>query len=412
MVFIKSFRAFRPKEKFVSQVAARPYDVINTAEARREAEGNPKSFLHVTKPEISFPDSQDPYESSVYLKGASAFRKLVDDKIFVQDKKNSFYLYTLVINGREQNGLVGCISVDDYIDRKIKVHELTRPDKEADRKRHIEYTNLHAEPVFLAYRSTGPGLKLLAAEIKKKKPEYDFTTDDGIRHTLWKTDKEDHLTKITALVESLDSLYIADGHHRTAAAASVGTEMKKKFPDGSEHQNIMAVIFPHDELRILDYNRVARDLNGLERDEFFQLLGQSFQIRSNGPMQYKPSRLHEFGMYLGGNWFVLELKMDRFHPITRADELDVQILTSEILTPILGIKDIRTDKRIDFVGGIRGLGELENLVNSGKMEVAFALHPVTMNQLMDISDSGGIMPPKSTWFEPKLRSGLFVHALY
>lgn len=392
-------------------MAARPYDVINTVEARKEAEENPKSFLHVTKPEISFPDSQDPHESAVYLKGASAFRKMVDDKIFFQDPKDSFYLYTLNWEGREQNGFVGCVSVDDYNDRTIKVHELTRPDKEADRKRHIELTKLHAEPVFLAYKSN-PGLKSLAAEIKKKKPEYDFTSDDGIRHTLWQTDHENHLMKITGLVGSLDALYIADGHHRTAAAASVGSEMKKKFPEGSEHQNIMAVIFPDDELRILDYNRVVKDLNGLERDEFFQLLGQSFQIRSNGPMQFKPSRLHEFGMYLGGNWFVLELKMDRFHPGARADELDVQILTSEILSPILGIRDIRTDKRIDFVGGIRGLGELENLVNSGKMEVAFVLHPVTMKQLMDISDSGGIMPPKSTWFEPKLRSGLFVHALY
>jgi uncharacterized protein (DUF1015 family) len=410
MAIFKPFRALRPRVEFVSEVACRPYDVINTNEARGEAGGKENSFLHVTKPEIDFPDGQDPHDVKIYRKAADAFKKLLSKKIFFQDKQESFYLYMLVMDGREQNGFVGCLSVDDYISGVIKVHELTRPDKEEDRRKHIEYSQLQAEPVFMACHSD-PQLKQITIELKKNKPEYDFISEDGIRHVLWKTDDKKVIKIITESFAKLDSIYIADGHHRTAAAATIGVGMKAKYPQGSSHQYIMSVIFPDDELKILDYNRLVKDLNGLSRDEFLELLGQSFDIHSNGPMQHKPSRLHEFSMYFEGNWFILNLKPSALHVKNQADDLDVQILTSHILTPILGINDIRTDKRIDFVGGLRGLNELEKRVNSGEMAVAYALYPVSLQQLMNIADSGEIMPPKSTWFEPKLRSGLFVHQL-
>jgi uncharacterized protein (DUF1015 family) len=413
MAIFKPFKAYRPVGDKVHLIASKPYDVLSTVEARIEAEGNPLSFLHIVKPEIDFPDKQNPYAPEVYTKGRNNFRALCEQNIMIQDDKESYYIYMLEKEGRQQTGIVGCAGIEDYFNDVILKHELTRPDKEEDRKNHVRVTNMNAEPVFFAFRAV-EDLDKLVENVKKENPVYDFVAPDQVRHVVWKVDDPVFVEGISRHFEDIGHTYVADGHHRTAAAALVGRELqhKNQYHQGIEEYNyFMAVHFPDDQLQIIDYNRIVKDLNGISREYFLDMLGQSFDIKSNGPAQYKPQKLHEFGMYLEGNWFILRAKKGTYDEEDPIGVLDVTILSEQILEPILGIEDLRTDKRIDFVGGTRGLGELEKRVNSGEMKVAFALYPVTMSQLMDIADSGQIMPPKTTWFEPKLASGLFVHML-
>ena len=413
MATLKPFRAFRPVKDKAFLVASVPYDVISSNEARELVKGNPISFLRVIKPEIDFPRSHDPCSHDVYLKGEINFRKACEIGLFEQDKNDSLYIYMLEKDGKRQTGIVGCAAIDDYFNDIIKKHELTRQDKEEDRKNHIRFTNMNAEPVFFAYPSVKK-IDDIVSTIKKTKPVYDFKTTDRIRHVVWAVSDPKLIQSIVDEFDKIPNTYVADGHHRTAAAALVGKELRHKNPhhQGIEEYNyFMAVHFPHDQLQILDYNRLVKDLNGLSRDEFIDLLNQSFDIKSNGPAQYKPQKPHEISMYLEGNWCILRAKPGTWDEQDPIGVLDVTILYEQILKPILGIEDLRSDRRIDFVGGVRGLDELEKRVNSGEMKVAFALYPVTMDQLMSIANSGKTMPPKTTWFEPKLRSGLFVHML-
>ena len=413
MAIIKAFKGWRPVADKVSQVASRPYDVLNSAEAREEAAGNPWSFLHVVKPEIDLPEDMNPYAPEVYEKGRDNFQQLVQQGIFFQDPTDCLYIYAQEMQGQKQYGIVAAASVDDYLNDVIKKHELTRPDKEEDRKNHVRISNMNAEPVFFAY----PAVKRLdeiVAEIVSAAPEYDFTTEDGIGHSLWVVSDAATVAEIIAEFDKLPATYVADGHHRTAAAALVGEELRKANPNhtGKESYNFfLAVHFPDDQLRIIDYNRVVKDLNGLSKEDFLKALTTDFEVEPKGPATFKPEELHTFGMYLEGQWYSLTAKPGTYDDQDPIGVLDVTILSNSVLEPLLGIKDLRTDKRIDFVGGIRGLGELEKRVDSGEMKVAFALYPVSMQQLIDIADSGNIMPPKVTWFEPKLRSGLVVHSL-
>lgn len=413
MAILKPFKGIRPTKETVLKVASKPYDVLDEKEARKECEGNPLSFYHVIKPEIDFPDDHDHYAPDVYEKGISSFNKMLADGVFFVDDKEYYYIYAQTMNGRRQYGIVGCASIDDYFNNVIKKHELTRPDKEEDRKNHVRYSKLNYEPVFFAYPNL-PALDAIVNEVIKATPEYDFVTDDGIGHTFWIVKDDKQIADITKHFASLPSTYVADGHHRTAAAALVGKEMKDKNPShtGKEEYNyFLAVHFPDNQLAIMDYNRVVKDLNGYTKDEFLSKLKTSFEVQEVGTKEFRPMHLHEFGMYLEGKWYRLIAKTGTYDNNDPIGVLDVTILSKEILEPILNIKDLRTDKRIEFVGGLRGLGELEKRVNSGNMKVAFALYPVTMKQLIDIADSGLIMPPKVTWFEPKLRSGLVVHSL-
>ncbi len=413
MITIKPFKGFRPVRDKVPQVASRPYDVLNTEEARAEASENPYSFLHVVKPEIDLPEDTDPYSMEVYEKGRDNFRKLCDEGVFFQDKDDYIYIYRLTMGDHVQNGIVACASVDDYVEGRIKKHELTRPDKEEDRKNHVRISGMNAEPVFFAYPAMAE-LDVLVGEIEQNAPEYDFVTSDGIRHEFWVVKDAGQINEIVAAFRTMPATYVADGHHRTAAAALVGKELREANPahTGREEYNyFLAVHFPDDQLKIIDYNRVVRDLNGLSVEEFLDKLSNSFEVTRLSGYHPAPERIHQFGMYLDGQWYRLEAKNGTYEDSDPIGVLDVTILSKQILEPLLNIKDLRTDKRIDFVGGIRGLGELEKRVDSGEMKVAFALYPVSMQQLMDIADSGAIMPPKTTWFEPKLRSGLVVHTL-
>jgi uncharacterized protein (DUF1015 family) len=408
---IKPFKGFRPVESKVKDVASRPYDVLDSDEAREEAKGNPWSFLNVVKPEITLPRDTDHYSPEVYEAGKNNFQKLVHEGVFIQDKDECLYVYELIMDGRSQNGIVACASVDDYMDGHIKKHELTRPDKEADRKNHVRISMMNAEPVFFAYPANKT-LDKIVESIKQVRPTYSFTTDDNIQHRFWVVKEATEIQNIVGAFEKMPATYVADGHHRTAAAALVGNDLRKENPNhtGNESYNyFLAVHFPDNQLAILDYNRVIKDLNGNTAQSFLDKLNTSFVVEKKGKQPHRPLRLHEFGMYLDGEWYSLMARPGAYNDNDAIGVLDVTILSEKVLQPLLNIHDLRTDKRIDFVGGMRGLKELERRVNSGEMAVAFALYPVSMKQLIDIADSGQIMPPKTTWFEPKLRSGLVVH---
>ena len=408
---IKAFKGFRPVASKVKSVASRPYDVLDSNEAREEAKGNPWSFLNIVKPEITLPPETDHYSVAVYQAGKNNFQKLIDEGVFDQDTEESVYVYELIMDGRSQNGIVACASVDDYMEGRIKKHELTRPDKEEDRKNHVRISMMNAEPVFFAYPANKT-LDDLVETIKQAEPVYAFTTDDNIKHRFWVVDEKEQIQSIIGAFEKIPATYVADGHHRTAAAALVGNDLKKENPHhtGKESYNyFLAVHFPDNQLAILDYNRVVKDLNSHTAKSLINGLASAFTIEKKGKKAYRPSRLHEFSMYLEGEWYALMAKPDMYDDSDAIGVLDVTILSEKVLKPLLNIHDLRTDKRIDFVGGMRGLKELERRVDSGEMKVAFALYPVSMKQLIDIADSGKIMPPKTTWFEPKLRSGLVVH---
>ena len=414
MAIIKPFKGVRPPKELVEQVASRPYDVLNSEEARKEAKGNEKSLYHIIRPEIDFPVGKDEHDADVYEKAAENFRMFQEKGWLVQDTKENYYVYAQTMNGKTQYGLVVGAYVEDYMNGVIKKHELTRRDKEEDRMKHVRVNDANIEPVFFAY----PENKELDAIVKKyaaRPAEYDFVAEfDGFGHHFWEIDEEADIKRITELFAAMPALYIADGHHRSAAAALVGAEKAKNNPNhrGDEEYNyFMAVCFPADQLTIIDYNRVVKDLNGLSDEEFLQKLSQHFEVECKGTEEYRPSKLHNFSLYLGGKWYSLTAKAGTYDDNDPIGVLDVTISSNLILDEILGIKDLRSDKRIDFVGGIRGLGELKKRVDSGEMRVALALYPVSMKQLMDIADSGNIMPPKTTWFEPKLRSGLIIHKL-
>lgn len=414
MAVIKPFKGIRPPKEFVEQVASRPYDVLNSEEAREEAKGNEKSLYHIIKPEIDFPQGTDEHAPEVYEKAAENFRLFQDKGWLVQDKKESYYVYAQTMNGKTQYGLVVGAYVPDYMNGIIKKHELTRRDKEEDRMKHVRVNNANIEPVFFAY----PDNVQLDTIVKKytvNKPEYDFIAPgDGFGHSFWIIDQDEDIAAITEAFAAMPALYIADGHHRSAAAALVGAEKANQNPNhkGDEEYNyFMAVCFPASQLTIIDYNRVVKDLNGLTPAQFLDALNKNFLVEEKGKETYQPSGLHNFSLYLDGEWYSLTAKAGTYNDNDPIGVLDVTISSNLILDEILGIKDLRSDKRIDFVGGIRGLGELKRRVNSGEMKVALALYPVSMKQLMDIADTGNIMPPKTTWFEPKLRSGLVIHKL-
>ncbi|HOH93378.1 MAG TPA: DUF1015 family protein [Bacteroidales bacterium] len=414
MAIFRPFKALRPPKNIADKVAAKPYDVINTQEARKEAEGNPYSLLHITRSEIDLPVGTDEHDPRVYEKAKENFLKFIENKWLIPDNEAYFYIYAQTMWGKTQYGIVGCASIDDYFNNVIKKHELTRKDKEEDRMKHVRVTNANVEPVFFAYKSLPELDNLILSYAKEHEPIYDFTANDGVGHHFWVINEKEINEKIQKLFAEMPALYVADGHHRTAAAALVGKEKREQHPNytGDEEFNyFMAVAFPDNQLTIIDYNRVVKDLNGLSKDEFLQKLSEFFDIENKGTEEYKPNKLHNFSMYLGGNWYSLTAKKGTYNDNDPIGVLDVTILSDLVLNNLLGIKDLRTDKRIDFVGGIRGLGELKRRVDSGEMTVAFALYPVSMKQLMDIADSGNIMPPKTTWFEPKLRSGLSIHLL-
>lgn len=413
MAKVKPFRGLRPPKQFVEQVASKPYDVLSSEEARAEAEGNEKSLYHIIKPEIDFEPGTGEHEQKVYDKAVENFQKFQREGWLVQDEKEQYYLYAQTMDGRTQYGLVVGASVDDYLTGKIKKHELTRKEKEVDRMHHIEINNANIEPVFLSF-PTNEMLERVIAQTAKTQPEYDFVSEDGIGHTLWCISDDAVINEITEAFAKIPYLYIADGHHRTAAAAHVGEEKAKADPNhtGKEEYNyLLAVCFPESHLKVMDYNRVVKDLNGLTDEEFLQKLGEKFVVEDKGTEIYRPAALHNFSLYLGGKWYSLTAKEGTYDDNDPIGVLDVKISSDYILRDILNIVDLRTDKRIDFVGGIRGLGELKNRVDSGEMKMALALYPVTMRQIIDIADSGNIMPPKATWFEPKLRSGLIIHKL-
>lgn len=411
MAVIRKFKAIRPTSEMAEAVAALPYDVVNSEEAREMTKDKPYSFLHVDKAEIDLPVGTDIYSPQVYAKAKENLDKLVSDGILVQDNKPMLYVYELTMDGRSQTGLVACTSIDEYLNGIIKKHELTREDKEQDRIRHVDICNANTGPIFLAYRTVDE-ISAIIENVKKNAPVYDFTAEDGIKHRAWVIDNDETANKLIELFKAVPNLYIADGHHRNASAAKVGLKRRAEHPDytGDEEFNYyLAVIFPSDQLKIMDYNRVVKDLNGMTSEEFMNKLAEKFDIHE-AEGKAKPEKQYDFGMYLDKKWYMLTAK-ENLRVNDAVAGLDVSILQDNVLIPILGIGDIRTDKRIDFVGGIRGLGELERRVDSGEMKVAFAMYPTSIDQLMTIADENKIMPPKSTWFEPKLRSGLFIHSL-
>ena len=421
MSVIKPFKGYRPTTDIVEKLASRPYDVLNTEEARQECAGNPYSLLHVTKAEIDLPEGTKDSDTITYVKVVENFNSFKDYGWLVQDKEEKLYIYAQSMNPTEENahwqyGIVACAWSEDYINKVIKKHELTRKDKEEDRMKHVRITNANVEPVFFAYPAVNEIDAIVDNIVRHEKPVYDFIAkEDGFGHRFWTIDDKATIDRLVELFATkVPAMYIADGHHRSAAAALVGQEKKENNPNhtGKEEYNyFMTVIFPDNQLKIIDYNRVVKDLNGLSKEDFIAALGKTYVVEDMGTEIYKPAMLHEHSMYLDGHWYKMTAKpgtSDDNYPI---GVLDVKILSDNVLDNILGIKDLRTDKRIDFVGGIRGLGELKRRVDSGEMAVAFAMYPVSMKQIIDIADSGNIMPPKTTWFEPKLRSGLVIHTL-
>jgi len=414
MAVIKPFKGIRPPQNLVEKVASRPYDVLNSEEARTEAQGNPMSLYHIIKPEIDFEKGTDEHEEKVYAKAAENFAKFKKEGWLVQDAVEKYYVYAQTMNGKTQYGLVVCANVDDYLNENIKKHELTRRDKEEDRMKHVRVNNANIEPVFFAYPHNDE-LDAIVSAVIKNAPLYDFIAPgDGFGHHFWIIDDAKTIARITEIFAGIPSLYIADGHHRSAAAALVGDEKRRQNPNhnGTEEYNyFMAVCFPDNQLNIIDYNRVVKDLNNLTDEEFLAKLAINFDVELKGSDIYKPNKLHNFALYLSGKWYSLTAKAGTYNDNDPIGVLDVTISSNLILDEVLGIKDLRSDKRIDFVGGIRGLGELQKRVDSGEMRMALALYPVSMKQLIDIADTGNIMPPKTTWFEPKLRSGLVIHEL-
>lgn len=414
MAVIKAFRGLRPPREIAKELASRPYDVLDSEEARVEVKGNEFSLLHIIKPEVDLPPETDHYAQQVYDKAAENFWKFQDKGWLKEDEGEFLYIYAQTMNGKTQYGLVACASVEDYLSGVIRKHELTRPDKEEDRKKHVRVTNANMEPVFFTYPAN-PGIdRIISTYVALNPPEYDFISTDGIGHHFWVIMDQEIISELIMLFAKIPYTYVADGHHRTAAAALVGNEKKVANPnhDGTEEYNyFLAVHFPDNQLTIIDYNRVVKDLNGLTREELIEKLKKNFDVEEKGFEIYKPGSLHNFSMYIGNRWYSLQAKAGTFNDHDPIGVLDVTILSNLVLDEIFGIKDLRRDKRIDFIGGIRGLGELKRRVDSGEMAVAFALYPVSMKQLIDIADSGNIMPPKTTWFEPKLRSGLVVHKL-
>ncbi|MCF0200439.1 MAG: DUF1015 domain-containing protein [Bacteroidales bacterium] len=420
MSVIKPFKGWRPTEDIVLQLASRPYDVLNTEEARKECEGNPYSLLHVTKAEIDLPEGHKDSDFETYLKVVENFNSFKDYGWIRQDKEEMLYIYAQSMNPTDANahwqyGIVACAFSEDYVNKIIKKHELTRKDKEEDRMKHVRLTNANVEPVFFAYPAVSE-IDAIVSKITAEKPIYDFIAkEDGFGHRFWIIDDKATIARLVELFATkVPAMYIADGHHRSAAAALVGQEKKEHNPNhtGKEEYNFfMTVIFPDNQLKVIDYNRVVKDLNGLSKADFIAALGKTYVVEDMGTEIYKPAKLHEHSMYLDGHWYKMTAKEGTYDDNDPIGVLDVKILSDNVLDNILGIKDLRTDKRIDFVGGIRGLGELKRRVDSGEMAVAFAMYPVSMKQIIDIADSGNIMPPKTTWFEPKLRSGLVIHTL-
>ena len=408
------FRAYRPLKEFVDKVASKPYDVLNREEALEECKDNPLSYYHVIKPEIEFAPDHNPFDEKIYSTGRDNLNKLIDQKVMVQDARESFYIYELTMGDHTQTGIVGCCSIDDYFNKVIKKHELTKPKIEEDRTKHVVVSKFNYEPVFFSYIAVEAIDKVVEAS-KQAHPEYDFTTDDGIHHILWKVDDESTISQISDLFENeVEAIYIADGHHRTAAGANGGKILRDQSGSNGDmskrHNYLMSVVFPDNQMKILDYNRVVKDLHGLSSDQFLSHLESNFVLEPKGTA-YRPLAHEEIGMYLDGKWYCLKAKEGSYNGSDEIEKLGFSILSKNILEPILNIHDLRRDKRIAFVGGIRGLEELERRVNSGEMQVAFAVHPISMDTLMYVSDNDMIMPPKVTWFEPKLRSGLFAHSL-
>ncbi len=412
-MLVKPFRGVRPPKKFVKEVASRPYDVLNSEEARKEAEGNEKSLYRIIKPEIDFPSGKDEHDPDVYEKAVENFKIFQDKGWLVQDDKEMYYVYAQTMNNKTQYGWVVGAHVEDYMTGKIKKHELTRRDKEEDRMKHVRVTDANIEPVFFAYPYNSE-LDQVAKTVTTGQPEYDFVADDGVGHRFWLVSNDEDIQRVTDAFASMPEMYIADGHHRSAAAALVGAEKASNNPNhtGNEEYNyFMAVCFPDNQLTIIDYNRVVKDLNGLTSEEFIQKLEHHFVVEPSGSEIQRPRNLHSFSIYLDGRSFSVTAKPGTFDDNDPIGQLDVTIVSNLILDEILGIKDLRSDTRVDFVGGIRGLNELKERVDSGEMALAIALYPVSMKQLMEIADTGNIMPPKTTWFEPKLRSGLVIHKL-
>ncbi|MDR3586484.1 MAG: DUF1015 family protein [Desulfosporosinus sp.] len=411
MATIKPFKALRPREDVASRVAALPYDVYNREEALEEVLKEPLSFLKVDRAETHFTKDFSPYDAKVYEKARDILQVMMNESLLIKEGNDCYYVYELIMDGRSQTGLVGCAAIDDYLNNVIKKHEKTREDKEIDRTTHVDVCNAQTGPIFLAYRSQKT-INDVVEVIKKTTPLYDFVAPDGVRHVVWKLDQERDIETISTGFNNLESIYIADGHHRTASAVKVGLKRRTANPEytGDEEFNFfLSVLFPHDQLMILDYNRVVKDLNGLSKEEFLSEIAKACLVEEMGSEPYQPVKSATFGMYLEGLWYKLTVK-DELRSEDPVEGLDVSLLQNHILTSVLNIKDIRTDKRIDFVGGIRGLKELEKRVNCD-MKVAFAMYPTSINELFEVSDADRLMPPKSTWFEPKLRSGLFIHEL-
>ena len=409
MVKIKAFAGVRPPQALAHEVASRPYDVLNSVEAKAEA--GEKSLLHIIKPEIDFDPIIDEHDEAVYSKAVENYKAWKEKGWLVKEEKECYYIYAQTMNGKRQYGLVACCHFQDYLEGRIKKHELTRADKEEDRMKHVRAQSANLEPVFFAYPER-EDMNAIVNRIIAEAPKYDFVSEDGVGHTLWLVDNDEDIKNITAIFEQIPALYVADGHHRTAAAAGVGKERMQANPNHTgeeEYCYFLAVIFPDAQLNIIDYNRVVKDLNGLSKEEFLAEVEKDFVVEKKGADIYKPNALHNFGLYLDGEWYSMTAKEGTYDDNDPIGVLDVTVLSNLVLDKILGIKDLRRDKRIDFVGGIRGLGELQKRVDSGEMKVAFALYPVSMQQLIDIADSGNIMPPKTTWFEPKLRSGVVIH---